>query len=260
MVPAKIHYCWFGHNPLPDEYKAYMESWKIYCPDYPITEWNETNFDVTENAYCREAYEAGKWAFVSDYARLKVIYEHGGIYLDTDVELLKPLEPLLGNGWIGFQNTEQAATGLGFGAEAHNRCVGEMLAVYEKIHFRKKEGSLNLTPCPVMNTAALRRCGLKTGRKNCMQIQRLDGIDVYPNAFFNPMDMDTMKLAVTEDAYSIHHYSASWITKRRKEIKRIKQLIPGCLLRYRTAVKAHKSVCDFEREMEKADDLEGDRG
>lgn len=250
MIPKRIHYCWFGHNPLPDEYRSYMESWKKYCPDYPIVEWNETNFDVTENTYCREAYEAGKWAFVSDYARLKVIYEQGGIYLDTDVELLKPLDPLLENGWIGFQNPEQVNTGLGFSSEAHNRCIGEMLAVYEEIHFRKKDGSLNITPCPVMNTAALRRCGLKTGRKNCMRIQRLDGISVYPNAFFNPLNPDTGKCKITDETYMIHHYSGSWNTERQKKVRRIKKFIPAFVLEKRSVYISKKRNEEFKRRME----------
>ena len=106
MIPKIIHYCWFGGNPLPEQYKKYMESWKEYCPDYEIVEWNENNFDVTKNQYCYEAYRASKWAFVSDYARLKIIYENGGIYLDTDVELIKDVTPLVadGVGFIGFQN------------------------------------------------------------------------------------------------------------------------------------------------------------
>lgn len=106
MIPKIIHYCWFGGNPLPEQYKKYMESWKKYCSDYEIVEWNESNFDVTQNQYCYEAYQASKWAFVSDYARLKIIYENGGIYLDTDVELIKDVTPLVadGVGFIGFQN------------------------------------------------------------------------------------------------------------------------------------------------------------
>ncbi len=94
MIPKIIHYCWFGGKPLPDEVKKYMETWKKYCPYYEITEWNESNFDVNQNQYCREAYEAGKWAFVSDYARLKILYDYGGIYMDTDMEVCKAIRPL----------------------------------------------------------------------------------------------------------------------------------------------------------------------
>ena len=90
MIPKKIHYCWFGGNPLSEGAKKYIETWKKYCPDYEIIEWNENNFDVTQNQYCKEAYEAKKWAFVSDYARFWILYKYGGIYFDTDVEVIKP--------------------------------------------------------------------------------------------------------------------------------------------------------------------------
>lgn len=125
-----------------------MDSWKKYCPDYNIIQWNENNFDVSINTYCYEAYKSKKWAFVSDYARLKILYIHGGIYLDTDVELLKPLDPLLKNNkaWIGFQNTEQITTGLGFASEPYNPCIEEMLKLYEKIHFIKPDRNFDLTP------------------------------------------------------------------------------------------------------------------
>ena len=134
MIEKKIHYCWFGGNPLPELALKCIESWKKCCPDYEIIEWNGSNFDVTQNQYCREAYEAKKWAFVSDYARLKIIYDHGGIYLDTDVELLKPLTPFIqdGYGFIGFQNEEQVNTGLGFAAPQANCCVKQMLDAYTK--------------------------------------------------------------------------------------------------------------------------------
>ncbi len=94
MIPKKIHYCWFGGKEKPEDVKRYIASWKKYCPDYEIKEWNESNFDIHENDYCREAYEAKKWAFLTDYVRLKALYEEGGFYMDTDVEVVKSLDPL----------------------------------------------------------------------------------------------------------------------------------------------------------------------
>lgn len=111
MIPKIIHYCWFGGKPLPDEVKYYISTWQKYCPDYEIKEWNESNFDVNQNQYCREAYETKKWAFVSDYARLKILYEYGGIYMDTDVEVCKPLDHLASYGfWSGFESESQIQT------------------------------------------------------------------------------------------------------------------------------------------------------
>ena len=134
MIPKIIHYCWFGGNSLPLNYQSYMESWKKNLPDYEIKCWNEDNFDVTQNLYCKEAYEHKKWAFVSDYARLKVIYDYGGIYLDTDVEVVKDLITLITNGvgYIGFQNSEEVNTGLGFAAAPHNLCIKSMLDISGK--------------------------------------------------------------------------------------------------------------------------------
>lgn len=249
MIPKVIHYCWFGKQKLPEEYKKYMESWKKFCPDFEIIEWNEDNFDVLSNVYCYEAYIEKKWAFVSDYARLKIIYENGGIYLDTDVELIKPLEPLMkgSKAWIGFQNEEQVATGLGFAAEPLNCCIEEMLKLYGDRHFKREDGSLDLTPCPVMNTVALKRYGLKTGKKNCDTVQHFQNIDVYPICTFNPMNSDTRKLKITKNTYSIHHYTASWINPRRKRVQKIKKIIPGWLLQYHTIHKSKKSVDELER-------------
>lgn len=247
MVPKVIHYCWFGRNPLPEEYKEYIRSWKKYCPDYKIIEWNEDNFDVTENAYCREAYQAGKWAFVSDYARLKIIYENGGVYFDTDVELLRDITPLVsdGFGFIGFQNPIEATTGLGFAAAPYNICVKAMLDMYESRHFEISKGKYDLLPCPVVNTVALVGCGMRIGRKHACAIQRLNGMNVYPICYFNPMNSDTRKCKITDKTYTIHHYSATWIADSSKKLRRIKALFPSILLDIRTEYIAKRDVLKY---------------
>lgn len=247
MIPKIIHYCWFGGNPLPDEYKGYIETWKKYCPDCEIKEWNESNFDVNQNMYCKEAYEAKKWAFVSDYARLKIIFEYGGIYLDTDVEVLKDLSSLIsdGIGFIGFQNQEEVNTGLGFAAAANNVCIKQMLKVYESRSFNIYSGTFDLTPCPVANTAALKMCGLKTGKINSQEIQKLNGLNVYPIEYFNPIDPDTMKCAITENTYTIHRYSASWTSHKSKRIRKLKKIIPDYILHKRTEYNSKRDVKNF---------------
>lgn len=138
MIPKKIHYCWFGGNPLPESAKKYIGTWKKYCPDYEIIEWNENNFDVTQNQYCKEAYEAKKWAFVSDYARLKVLYDFGGIYMDTDVEVVKPLDDLLQYNWFsGFESEKRIQTGT-MGAGFNSTIIKIFLDDYKNRHFIKK--------------------------------------------------------------------------------------------------------------------------
>ena len=147
-IPKIIHYCWFGGGPISAESQKCMESWKKYCPDYKIMAWNEQNFDISTNRYAQQAYEAKKYAFVSDYVRLAVLYEYGGIYLDTDVELVRPLDELLElPGFMGFQTNNEVATGLGFGARKGNSVVQALLRDYDALDFLKADGSADLTPC-----------------------------------------------------------------------------------------------------------------
>ena len=220
-IPKVIHYCWFGNGKMPAIAEKCIKSWKKYCPDYEIICWNEENFDLTQNRYMREAYEAGKWAFVSDFARLKIIYDHGGVYLDTDVELIKPLDPLLeGGGFMGFDEKGIVATGLGFGAEAGNEIVGAFLKDYDDLSFVLPDGSFDLTPCPDRNTRTLVRLGMDTA---CTD-QTFMGMKFLPCEYLCPMDYYTGKKTITKNTYSIHHYCASWtssVTKRTTRIKRI---------------------------------------
>lgn len=220
-IPKVIHYCWFGKGEMPKLAKKCIKSWKKYCPDYKIICHNEDNFDLTQNRYLNEAYKAGKWAFVSDYARLKIIYDNGGIYLDTDVELIKPIDDLLLNkGFMGFDEKGIVATGLGFGAEKGNKIVLEFLKDYDNIPFVLPDGSYDLTPCPDRNTVALTRLGMDINNTN----QTFMDITFLPDEYLCPMNYYTGKKTITENTYSIHHYSASWtsvVTKRTTRIKRI---------------------------------------
>ena len=221
-IPKVIHYCWFGKGKMPALAEKCIKSWKKYCPDYEIVCWNEENFDITQNRYMREAYEAGKWAFVSDYARLKIVYDHGGIYLDTDVELLKSLDPLLKySGFMGFDEKGIIATGLGFGAAPGNQIVGEFLKDYDDLPFVLEDGSFDLTPCPDRNTLALKRLGMDTKKNE----QVFMDTKFLPREYLCPMDYYTGKKTITKNTYSIHHYSASWTSKVTKRTTRIKRII-----------------------------------
>ena len=220
-IPKVIHYCWFGKGKMPNLAKKCIKSWKKYCPDYEFVLHTEDNFDLTQNRYMREAYKAGKWAFVSDYARLKIIYDNGGIYLDTDVELIKPIDDLVKlGGFMGFDEKGIVATGLGFGAEKGNKIVSEFLKDYDDIPFILPDGSFDLTPCPDRNTEALKRLGMDIENKN----QTFMDVTFLPDEYLCPMDYYTGKMTITDKTYSIHHYSASWtnsVTKRTTRIKRI---------------------------------------
>lgn len=217
MIPKKIHYCWFGGGEIPEHDKKCIESWKRFCPDYEIIRWDESNYDVTKNRYMYEAYQAKKWGFVSDYARLDIIYEHGGIYLDTDVELLRSLDDLLENkAYMGFEQRGRAVnTGLGFGAEKHMPLIGEIRdAIYANRTFQRGVGDYDTTPCPAMSTAFLEEMGLK--RNDQMQV--IGGIRIYPSQYFAPLNSIDGMMDTTEITYSIHHYHASWLEPEEKTV------------------------------------------
>ena len=145
MIEKKIHYIWFGSNPLPPLAKKCIESWKKFCPDYEIVEWNETNFDVNQNIYTKEAYENKKWAFVSDYVRLYALYHHGGIYMDTDVEVLKNLDDYLNHdAFSGFESSNAIPTGI-IGAKKGNYHIKQLLNEYNDRHFILPNGEMDLT-------------------------------------------------------------------------------------------------------------------
>lgn len=219
-IPRKIHYCWFGNGEKTELVQKCIASWRKYCPDCEIIEWSESNYDVTKNEYMHQAYQAKRWGFVSDYARLDIIYRHGGIYLDTDVELVKSMDTLLdGDGFIGFELPIDREglhytvnTGQGFGAPAGSSVIQKMLDEYCQLSFRNSDGSQDLTACPAYNTRALQALGLKLDNS----LQYLDGFCVYPTDFFCPINWKTKKCVITKNTYSIHHFNASWLTESEK--------------------------------------------
>lgn len=212
MIPKVIHYCWFGRNPKPELMQRCIASWRKYCPDYEIIEWNEDNFEIEKNVYAKEAYDEKKWAFVTDYARLWIIYSYGGIYLDTDVELIKPLDDLLDReAFFGFEDTKSIATGLGFGAIKGNKFVECMLKDYENIHFLNPDGTYDKMPCPIRNTSAVAH--FLPEQFDEKQSIELENATIYPPEFFCPLSADGKTMKQTNNTYSIHWYSASWLSE-----------------------------------------------
>lgn len=209
-IPKKIHYCWFGGNPLPKSAIKCINSWKKFCPDYEIVEWNELNFNVNCNTYCTEMVKQKKWAFLTDYARLKIVYEQGGIYLDTDVQVLRPLDELLEKGpYMGFENTGRVATGLGFAAEVGNSLIRENMEYYEKL-----ADFTELKSCPFITTEVLQRHGLT---EDVDKIQVVGGMTVYPEEYLCPKNERTGLTTITKNTYSIHQFDASWFEESWKE-------------------------------------------
>ena len=214
MIPKVIHYCWFGRNPLPPLAIKCIESWKKFLPDYEIKEWNEENFDVNMIPYTKEAYEAKKYAFVSDYARFWILYKYGGLYFDTDVEVIKPMDDIIARGpFMGCEKEVKVgatalavAPGLGLGCNPGLSFYKEMLDLYASLHFLKMDNSLNLKTIVEYTTELLCEKGLM----NINDIQQCADVWIYPKDYFCPKDYYTGELNVTNNTYCIHHYEASW--------------------------------------------------
>lgn len=216
-IPKIIHYCWVGGNPKPQSVLYCIESWKRCCPDYEIREWNETNYDFTKNEYMHQAYEAKKWGFVPDYARLDIVYEYGGIYLDTDVEIIRSFDDLLKNEcFFGFEDTGDGEyyvnCGHGFGAVPHHTAIRKARDLYKQISFKNTDGTLNLLASPYYTTQSLRQLGLVQENQD----QTMQGVQIYASDVLCPKTFRTGQLHQTARTVSIHHFSASWVDEKIK--------------------------------------------
>ena len=219
MIPKKIHYCWFGGNPLPELARKCIASWRKYLPEYEIKEWNETTFDIHSNAYVEEAYEARTYAFVTDYVRLYALYHEGGVYMDTDVEVLKPLDDLLGYEAVsGFEAPSQIQTGL-MASRAGHPFIKELLADYDNIHFKRADGTLDMTTNVRRITDHCLRYGLQLNNKQ----QTVNGFTLLPKDYLCPIQFGHCFL--TANTLCIHHFAGSWITKRDRRKKWFIRLI-----------------------------------
>lgn len=229
MIPKIIHYCWFGRGPIPELGIKCIESWKRHMPDYEIKEWNEDNFDVNMIPYTKEAYEAKKFAFVSDFARFWIIYHHGGIYFDTDVEVLKPFDDIISKGpFMGAESDciingahPAIAPGLGLAAEAGMPIYQKLINYYENTHFILPNGKMNDTTIVFHTTNLLAENGLTRDKG----IQNVAGIWIYPKEYFCPKQNDVIK--ITENTYSIHHYASSWRNPLYNKIRELTLKIIG---------------------------------
>ncbi|SCI71032.1 Mannosyltransferase OCH1 and related enzymes [uncultured Clostridium sp.] len=216
-IPKKIHYCWFGNNEKSELVNKCISSWKDKLPDYEIIEWNEKNFDFNCNDYIREAYENKKWAFVSDFVRLYVLYEYGGIYLDTDVEVIKSFDSLLENkSFIGFESLDENITGVltaTIGSEKNNKIIKMLLDSYKNRKFIVN-GKMDLTTNVQTITKKLQKT-YSIKLENHEQYIEDNLMTIYPSDYFCPKNAVT-QLKLTENTYSIHHFDGSWVSKKEK--------------------------------------------
>ena len=217
MIPKKIHFCWFGGKDIPTEYLKYIESWKKFMPDYEIVRWDESNFNVNGIDFTKEAYSVGKFAYVSDYARLKILYENGGVYLDTDVEIIKSFDDILARGaFMAIEKNSNAKhneplnvnVGLGFAVEPKNPIIREALDFYESHHYIYPDGHMEQITIVRIVTDILIKHGLSRSDVPVC----IEGITIYPWDYFCPVEFLSSKLEITDNTRTIHHYSASWMS------------------------------------------------
>ena len=242
MIPKIIHYCWFGGKPLPKSAEKCIASWKKYLPDYEIKRWDESNFDVNAIPYTREAYAVCKYAFVSDYARFWILYHYGGVYFDTDVEVIRPIDDIINRGgFLGVESNRNGIytvnPGLGFAATQGTAVIGEMVNLYSTFHFTNTDGASDLKNIVEITTDYLSSKGLQ----NTDEIQDCCGFTIYPKDYFCPIDYDTRELKITENTRTIHHYAESWVPRSTRFKNALSRLFGKrfmtCLIRIKAFVK-----------------------
>ena len=248
MIPKIIHYCWFGRGPLPELAQKCIASWKKYLPDYEIKEWNEDNFDVNIIPYTAEAYQAKKYAFVSDYARFWILYRYGGIYFDTDVEVIRSIDDIIERGnFMGFETDPKpqlkadaseasVAPGLGLGVNPGLGLIKKMLDFYEGRHFEFVPGGIGQLTIVHIATEVLRKAGLKQQQG----IQQVDDMWIYPAEYFCPINLKTGRIHVKPNTRTIHHYAGTWQDKHFSFKELIKKVLPESLLLKVIAVKTKR--------------------
>ena len=213
MIPRIIHYCWFGGNPLPQSAQRCIASWRKFMPDCEIREWNEQNFDVNAHPYTRAAYAAGKYAFVSDFARYKILEEWGGIYFDTDVEAVAPISDLLQMGaFMGLEDAQPptVSSGLVMAVEAHHPVLQEMLDFYDA---QAKEDSTAMLDTGIV-VSGMTEIFIRHGFVRENRYQEVAGISLYPSEYFDPMDNATGRIKQTPNTRTIHRYDRTWSAQK----------------------------------------------
>lgn len=229
IIPKVINYMWLGHNPLPAPLQKCIDSWKRFCPDYEIRCFNEDNYDIEKVPYMKQAYEAKAFGFVPDYARLDILYNYGGIYLDTDVELVKPLDDLLyQEAFCCVEKWQTVNFGGGSGAAPGNKLIGDLLKERERISFIEEDGSQNRNTCGYYDTKFFMERGYRINGK----LQTIEGVSVYPYEVFHPYDYMSGKTSATENTYGIHHFNGGWLDEKQAEANRL-------------SVKNYERVCEL---------------
>jgi len=218
IIPKTIHYMWFGKKSIPDNLRYCINTWKRFCPDYEIVEWNEDNYDIDKHPYMKQAYEKGAYGFVPDYARLDILYNYGGFYLDTDVELIRSLDELrYQEAFCGVEKWQVLNFGGCSGAVKNSEMIGRFLEGRKNVEFLNDDGSFNRTTCGYYDTkVALQNGYVVNGKTQCVK-----GMNIYAYDYFHPYDYMTGTTIITKNTYSIHHFNGGWLDDIMKEQNRI---------------------------------------
>lgn len=228
MIPKIIHYCWFGRGNMPQLALNCIESWKKYLPEYEIKRWDEDNFDINKYSYVKEAYDNKRFAFVTDVVRLYALYTEGGIYMDTDVEVLKPLDSILMYEAIsGFETEDQIPTGL-MASMPNHPMIGELLKEYDDIHFALGNGHIDLTT----NVERITKTFLKYGLVLDNTKQTINGFTLLPKDYLCPKSYVDGKINLTNNTLTIHHFAGSWYTPKEKFKQNVAKLLGRRLSRF----------------------------
>lgn len=232
-IPKVIHYCWFGGKEKPKIVENCIASWKKYLKGYEIVEWNEKNFNIEEFDFTKKAYENKKWAFVADYCRLYALHNYGGIYLDTDMEVLKPLDPLINNNSFGGIEDSLIAFGI-WGCKKDDKFIGEVLNYYNSLNYDDYKKSLSKLAIPIHITEIAEKKGYKENHNEVEFF--LDKVAIYPKEYFYPKRHSWQEAIITDKTYTIHHYEGTW----RKPYQILRSKLKEKLLNFIRSFKKEK--------------------
>lgn len=242
LIPKEIHYIWFGRGEKSDLVKRCISKAKELLPDWHFNEWNEDNYDINQCDYIKEAYESKKYAFAADYARYDVLYKYGGVYLDTDVELLKCIPDVFleDEGFAGMEGNNKVAPGLIFAVKPNNFIVKEIIDDYRKDHFLEHNGKYNYKTVVDRTTEVLQRHGFVLNGEE----QVVEGVHIYPCEYFCAYNFITEDFEITENTISIHHYEATWLKGRTRIKRRVRKILRRIL-----GMNNYKRILEFKRKL-----------
>lgn len=221
MIPKKIHYCWFGKGKIPNKELKCINSWRRLLPDFEIIRWDETNFDVNSVVFTKEAYQAKKYAFVADYVRIHALKNEGGIYLDTDVEVIRPFNDLLQCNFLsGFEIDGVIQTGV-IGSAAGSDMINKIFEYYKGRVFLKENGEYDQKPNSAIIADLMKEMNISLENKK----HSFNGIMLYPSEYFCPINQATWEIVPTSNTYCIHYLSGSWLPFRDRCNRKLKSFI-----------------------------------